>query len=153
MMRTSWVVLTGLTVVAGGCQRLDSELASTRQPIVAGTLDTADPAIMEVLSFKRNTGARCTATLVTPRVLVLAAHCFVETPGFQRFVFPGNDDRNVPDKDLLPVKAFVFDPQYTTPRQGHDFAIVVLDAPLATPPLPINRAPLDQARGKAVRYV
>ena len=104
-MRTSWVVLTGLTVVAGGCQRLDSELASTRQPIVAGTLDTADPAIMEVLSFKGNTGARCTATLVTPRVLVLAAHCFVETPGFQRFVFPGNDDRNVPDKDLLPAEA------------------------------------------------
>src|SRR3954454_17249797 len=129
-MRISWVVLTGLTVV-GGCQGSRLELASTRQPIVAGTLDTGDPAIMEVLSFKGNTGARCTATLVTPRVLLLAAHCFTETPGFdQRFVLVGNSDRNVPDKDLLPVKTFIYDPQYTTPRQGHDFAIVVLEAPL-----------------------
>jgi hypothetical protein len=153
IMRISWVVLTGLAVAAVGCEGADSGLAATRQPIVAGTLDTGDPAIMEVLSFKGNVGARCTATLVTPRVLLLAAHCFVETPGFERFVFPGNSDRNLADKDLLPAKAVVYDPQYTTPRQGHDFAIVVLETPMAIRPMPINRASLDQAGGKTVRYV
>jgi len=151
-MRVSRVVLTGL--VLAGCQGPESEVASTRQPIVAGAVDTGDPAVMEMLSFKGNVGARCTATLITPRMLLLAAHCFVETPGFsQRFVYPGNDDRNVPDKDLLPIKTFAYDPQYTTPRQGHDFAVIVLDTPMAVRPLPINRASLGQAMGKTVRQV
>jgi hypothetical protein len=151
-MRVSWVVLTGL--IAIGCHGPDAPVSSSAQAIVAGTVDTGDPAIMEVLSFKGNLGSRCTATLVTPRILLLAAHCFVETPGFpQRFVFPGNDDRNVPDKDLLPIKTFVYDPQYTTPRQGHDFAVVVLETPMAIPPIRINRAPLNQAQGKTIRYV
>ena len=153
-MRVSWVVLTGLIAIADGCRGPDAPVTASARAIVAGTVDTGDPAIMEVLSFKGNLGSRCTATLVTPRILLLAAHCFVETPGFpQRFVFPGNDDRNVPEKDLLPIKTFVYDPQYTTPRQGHDFAVVVLDAPLAIPPIRINRGPLNQAQGKTIRYV
>lgn len=152
-MRNSWVVLTGLAVVAGGCEGPVPEPASISQPIIAGTPDTGDPAIMEMLSFKGQLGARCTATLVTPRILLLAAHCFVETPGFQRFVYTGSDDRNVPDKDLTPIKTFVHDPQYTTPRAGHDFGIIVLDTPSTVRPLPINRAPLAEAQGKTVRYV
>jgi V8-like Glu-specific endopeptidase len=153
-MRNTWVVLTGLAAIAGGCEGPAPELATIGRPIVAGTPSTGDPAIMEVLSFRGQLGARCTASLVTPRILLLAAHCFVETPGFpQRFVYPGNDDRNVPDKDLIPIKTFVYDPQYTTPRQGHDFAVVVLDTPSTVRPLPINRASLAQAQGKTVRYV
>jgi len=116
-------------------------------------LATGDPAIMEMLSFRGNIGARCTATLVTPRMLLLAAHCFVETPGFERFLYTGNDDRMAAETDLIPIKTFVYDPQYTTPRQGHDFAFVVLAQPMAIAPLPINRTSLDQAEGKGVRYV
>ena len=151
-MRISWVVLTGLAVVTGGCENPESS-APISQPIVAGAVNTGDPAIMEVLSFKGQIGARCTATLITPRMLVLAAHCYVETPGFERFLFTGNDDRGVPDKDLIPIKTAIHDPQYTTPRQGHDVAIVVLETPLTVRPMRINRAPLEQARGKNVRYV
>jgi secreted trypsin-like serine protease len=150
-MRCSWVALTGLAVAAG-CQA--EAPSASRQAIVAGMADTGDPAIMEMLSFRGNLGARCTATLVTPRILVLAAHCFVETSGFnQRFVFPGNDDRNVPDKDLIPIKTFAYDERYTTPRQGHDFAVIVLDAPMTVKPMRLNRAPANQGQGKMVRYV
>jgi len=152
-MRILRVVFTVVAVVVGGCRGPDSDLTATRQPIIAGTLATGDPAIMEMLSFRGNIGARCTATLVTPRMLLLAAHCFVETPGFERFLYTGNDDRMVVEADLLPIKTFVHDPQYTTPRQGHDFAFVVLEQPMAIAPLPINRTPLDQAEGKDVRYV
>lgn len=152
-MRNSWVALTGLAVVAVGCQGPGAELASISQPIIAGTPTTGDPAIMEMLSFRGQIGARCTVTLITPRILLLAAHCFVETPGFERFLFTGNDDRNAPEKDLIPLKTTVFDPQYTTPRQGHDMAIIVLDTPMAIRPIPINRAPMEQAQGKPVRYV
>jgi secreted trypsin-like serine protease len=149
-MRFSWVVLTGLAVT--GCQGSDAEI---RQAIVAGAVDTGDPAIMELLSFRGNLGARCTATLVTPRILVMAAHCFVETPGFtQRLIFPGNDDRTMKSAtDGLAIDTFAYDPAYTMPRQGHDFAIAVLKAPLSVPPMRINRASIDQAQGKMVRYV
>jgi hypothetical protein len=152
-MRISWVVFTGLGAVACGCARPDSTLEPGAQSIVAGALDPGDPAIMELLGFKGATGSRCTATLITPRLLLAAAHCLTETPGFERWVFPGKDDRNVADKDLLRLTAFVSDPKYGNPRQGHDFSIIVLEAPLAIRPLPINRGPIDKALGKAVRYV
>ena len=49
---------------------------------------------MSLLSFKGNLGSRCTATLITPRLLIAAAHCITEAPDFDRQVFPGNDERN-----------------------------------------------------------
>jgi hypothetical protein len=152
MRATSWVVLTGLAVVA--CEAPDRRVESRAQPIVAGPADPGDPAIMELLSNKGALWSRCTATLVTPRVLLTAAHCLVETPGFPlRAVFPGKDDSNFTDKDLLPLQATAFDPAYRTARQGHDFAVAVLATPLPIRPVPINRASLDKAQGKTVRYV
>jgi hypothetical protein len=153
VMRSPWVVLTGLSVVVHGCASPDSPLESVGQPIIAGTVNTGDPAIMSLLSFKGNLGARCTATLVTPRLLLAAAHCLTETPGFERWVYPGNDDRNVQEKDLLRPQAVVANPRYGSPRQGHDFSIIVLETPLAIRPVPINRAPIEKALGKNVRYV
>src|SRR5687767_10884348 len=89
-------VLTALTVVSIACDPGEPEppLGSVRQPIIGGAAITGDPAIVEMLSFRGNLGARCTATLITPRLLIAAAHCIVETPGFQRHIFIGNDDRN-----------------------------------------------------------
>jgi hypothetical protein len=152
-MRSFWASFAGLATVFMACEAPPAPPDPTQQAIVGGAVSAGDPAIVEVLSFRGNLGARCTATLVTPRVLLLAAHCFVETPGFQRFVFTGNDDRNGGSSGMLPVKTFAYDPQYTTPRQGHDFGIVVMDAPLPAQPLRMNRASLDQAQGKTVRYV
>jgi hypothetical protein len=152
MRRATWVVLTGFVVTACACEAPDAP-ESLQQPIVAGAPDTGDPAIMELLSNKGQLWARCTATLVTPRVLLTAAHCFVETPGFRHLLFPRNDDTNFTEQDLLPLQATAFDPGYRAPRQGHDFGIVVLASPLPMRPMPINRAPVDRAQGKTIRYV
>jgi hypothetical protein len=152
-LRISLVVPGVVAIVASGCEAPDSRLLSVSQPIVAGTPNTGDPAIMELLSFRGNTGARCTATLIAPNLLIAAAHCLVETPGFQRFVFPGNDDRNAAEKDMLAVKTVVANPQYGSPRQGNDFSIIVLEQPLPIRPVPLNRATVEMAQGKPVRYV
>jgi hypothetical protein len=152
-MRTTWVVLTGLALAAGGCEGPDSAVESTGQPIIAGALDTHDSAMMEMIAVKGNAAARCTATLITPRILLTAAHCVAETSGYSYVVFPGNDDNDVSAKDVLQVKAAVYDPKFGDPRNGHDLAVIVLAAPSAIPPVPINRAALDQAVGKPARYV
>jgi hypothetical protein len=153
-MRTPWVVLTGLAVAAVGCEAPPSQLESVRLPIIAGAVHTGDPAIMELLSFQGNLGARCTATLIAPNLLIAAAHCITETPGFKRYVYPGNDDRNVPEKDMLAVKAVIPNPAYRgAPRQGNDFCIIVLEKPLDIRPVPLNRAAVEQVQGKTVRYV
>jgi hypothetical protein len=149
-VRIRWLLATTLLLAA--CTG-DPQVAPARRPIIAGPVDNGDPAIMELLSFRGNTGARCTATLITPRLLLAAAHCLVETPGFQRYIFPGNDDSNVTPQDTLAVKTVVHDTRYGSPRQGNDFSIIVLETPLAIRPIPLNRAPLDGAQGKPVRYV
>jgi hypothetical protein len=153
-MRMSWVALTGFAIFGSACRPADAPIELAEQPIVAGTPDTGDPAIMEVLASRGNAGSRCTATLISPRLLLLADHCFVETPGFTYQVFPGNNDGgNGSARGMLPIKTILQDPQYVTPRRGDDFAIVVLETPMTARPVPLNRAPLDQAIGKTVRYV
>ena len=152
-MRTAWVVVTGLAILASACEAPDPDLDSASQPIIAGPVHTGDPAIMSLLSFKGNLGSRCTATLITPRLLIAAAHCITEAPDFDRQIFPGNDDRNGAAPDMLAVQTVVYDQRYGMPRQGNDFAIVVLAKPLAIPPMRLNRAPVESAVGKTVRYV
>jgi secreted trypsin-like serine protease len=152
-MRTTWVVLTGVAVAVGGCEGLGSPVESLDQPIIAGTLDTNDPAMMEMIAVKGNAAARCTATLITPRILLTAAHCVAETSGYAYVVFPGSNDNGISAKDVLQVKAAVFDPKFGDPRNGHDLAVIVLTSPSAIPPVPFNRMALDKAVGKPARYI
>jgi V8-like Glu-specific endopeptidase len=128
-------------------------LESADQPIIAGTLDTGDPAVVEVLAIKGNSLGKCSATLVTPRILLTAGHCVAEEEGATFRVFPGNDDHTLNSRDLLSVSAAVFDPQYGDVTQGHDLALIVLSSPMAVAPIPINRASVGGALGKTARYV
>src|SRR5687767_333072 len=59
-VRICWLVVTGLLLAACTGDALDAPIAPTRRPIIAGPVDNGDPAIMELLSFRGNTGARCT---------------------------------------------------------------------------------------------
>ncbi len=62
-------------VCAMGCTELELEQQSRRtQPLIGGTLDTGDPA---VVALKRGgaSSAFCTGTLVSPTVVLTAAHC------------------------------------------------------------------------------
>ena len=46
---------------------------------------------------------------------------------------------------LLAVRTAVYDPGFGDPRNGHDLAVVVLDQPLTTKPVAINRRSIDTA--------
>jgi V8-like Glu-specific endopeptidase len=156
MRNSSRVAAAALTLAAfSGCGvgEPGGEVESADQPIIAGTLDTGDPAVVELLAIKGNSLGKCSATLVTPRILLTAGHCVAEEEGATFRVFPGNDDHNLASRDLLAVSAAVFDPQYGDVTQGHDLALIVLSVPLSIPPMPINRTSVAGALGKTARYV
>ena len=112
-----------------------------QQGIVGGTVDPGDPAMMEMFGIAGSKVVRCTVTLVTPRVVLTAAHCLRDAGATAKFgIFPGADDRRVMGKDLLPTTAAAFDPAYPTDQNdGHDIGLIVLATPLKIAPVPINR--------------
>jgi secreted trypsin-like serine protease len=152
MRAMSALVLGGLLLA---CSAPPDGVGASSRAIVAGAADSADPAIVELVAVQGNALAKCTATLVSPHVLLTAAHCIAETAGARYVIFVGPDDSQVAQKDLLPVSAAIFDPLYNdNPADGHDIAIVALAQPLAIPTVPINRAPLTAAALRApARYV
>ena len=153
-MRTTWAqVLSAL--MAAGCAAPVEEPATVAAPIIAGAANPGDPAIVELFAIGKTSLAKCTATLVSPRVLLTAAHCVYGSRGARFGVFLGADDRKITGKDLLPTSAAVYDPLYNDdPGAGHDIAVIVLATPLALATVPINRAALAaSAVGKPARYV
>jgi MYXO-CTERM domain-containing protein len=155
-MRATTVFVLGAAIAACGVPAgAPPPVEAVRRSIVAGTADPGDPAIVELVAVMGNSLAKCTATLVSPHVLLTAAHCIAETTGARYVVFLGNDDSQVAQRDVLPVAAAVVDPLYNdNPGDGHDIAVVALAQPLGIPTVPINRAPLTAAALRAnARYV
>src|SRR3954465_11311578 len=99
MRATSALVLGGLLIA---CSAPPEGGGVTRQAIGAGMASLGDPAIVELVAIQGNALAKCTATLVSPHVLLTAAHCIAETSGARYVVFPGLDDSKVVARDLLP---------------------------------------------------
>jgi V8-like Glu-specific endopeptidase len=153
-MRKKFGPVLGVILVAA-CTVPAEEPETRETPIIAGTANPGDPAIVELFAIGKNSVAKCTTTLISPRVLITAAHCIFDTKGARYGVFLGNDDRKVTGKDLLPVTTALYDPMYNTdPGNGHDLAVVVLATPLTLAPVPVNRAPLPASTvGKDARYV
>jgi secreted trypsin-like serine protease len=154
-MLKSWCV--GLTAALWlACSPPNEEAPQLRQqPIIGGSVDPGDPAMMEMFGVAGTKIARCTVTLVTPRIVLTAAHCVRDSGATAKFgIFPGSDDRKVTGKDLLPTTAAVYDPAYPNdPNGGHDIGVIVLATPLKIPPVPINRAPLTSAVGKEAKMI
>src|SRR5262245_53696888 len=69
-MRPVVVVLCSL-LAACAVPDAEEELARARQPIVGGTTDLGDPAVI----MMQTPGGGCTGTLVSPRVILTAGHC------------------------------------------------------------------------------
>jgi secreted trypsin-like serine protease len=127
--------------------------------IVGGTTDTGDPAVVMLYFVAGSSTALCTGTVVSPHVVITAAHCvssaeFGVTPTVS--VFLGNDLSKATAADLLPTVTTSFDAQFSINnlQGGHDIGVVVAKNPLPVTPRLMNRQALSASQvGGPVRLV
>lgn len=133
-------------------------------PIIGGSADAADPAIVMLVSYPADmsTFETCTATLIAPTVLLTAAHCVdpATHTGESFGVFTGPDaNAYATAAEIVPTLVAVASvhahPKYDSNAPfTADIGVAILTAPLATTPLEVNRAPLDaKLVGAAARIV
>jgi hypothetical protein len=124
-------------------------------PIIGGTADQGDPAVVLLVSTPADlsTFDTCTASLIAPTVLLTAAHCVdPKTHVGDTFgVFLGADASAFPTAaalgpELLAVKSVHPHPDYDPAPPFHaDIGVVLLEQPLDVAPLPIARGAPEQA--------
>ena len=107
--------------------------------ITNGADDSGDPAVVALL---QGTTLLCTATLIAPRVLLSAAHCFSDDgalPAAHFGAVPGAGDVTVA------LQLARRHPAFDATVLDNDVAVALLaeDAPAGTPPAPLPSVPLD----------
>jgi uncharacterized protein (TIGR03382 family) len=144
------VVLAVVLAVLGGCQ-VSTELASSVAPITNGTLTTGDPSVVALVRTGAKT-AFCTGTLISPRVVITAAHCVEPGVTDHTQVFFGAD-LGAPGTFIDVVYAEQA-PGFDRAALTNDVALLVLAEPSPEPPRPLWQLALDPAFvGRTIRIV
>lgn len=140
----------------------EQAIAEAQQPIIGGTPTTGDPAVVALYGIKpgADKGALCTATIISPTVVLTAAHCVdpsIVGTDLVYNVLTGNDltDKAHPSQKLA-VKETHFDPlfDHNNILNGHDIAVAILETPTTIKPIAWNSEPLDLAlKGQSARIV
>ncbi|MCU1278649.1 MAG: Vitamin K-dependent protein [bacterium] len=153
-----------LLVPLAACTPSPPPTAQLGQAIINGTLDEGDPNIVMLFSQVpgSSSGFLCTCEVVSPHVVLTAAHCVAPTEvgaGAQFIVFTGTAFGSMPPPDqVLKVTETHYFPTFAyNPMTGgdqDDIAVVILEQPTTIAPLPFNHFPLPpSATGAAARIV
>ena len=138
------------------------QLGEGSAPIVGGDPTDLYPAVPLLYSeIEGQDGAQlCSGTLISPRVILTAAHCVEFRDGLpdQYVAYFGADVTVQSDparRAAINIIDFVFDPAWDIEdlEAGHDIGLVLLDRPAPVPPIPFNRAPLESLVGQQVHLV
>ena len=128
--------------------------ASLVEPIVGGTDDSHDTAIVASLAHSPSSPANdaiiCTASVVSPHVVLTAAHCVAPAAvgqGAQYKIFLGDnsfDPQQMVTKNYANVMQVVVHPQFApaTSKSAYDVAVLISSTALTTPLLSLNHTDL-----------
>jgi secreted trypsin-like serine protease len=131
----------------------------SEQAIVGGTADTGDPAVVLVIAEVGTMASLCTGEVVSPHVVLTAAHCLdpsVVGMGATYKVYSGNNITTAHPSDLLAVKETHFDMQFNIKDlpSGHDVGVVILENPINVTPMVMNRMSIGNSQvNQSVRLV
>lgn len=137
----------------------DGASRASSNPIIGGTRDTGDPAVVLVMAEdgSSGTGWWCTGSVIAKRVVLTAAHCVEEaTSSTKMKIMFGVDQSAAKASDFIDVVRWDHDPQYMATNNiaaGHDAAVLILASDAPVTPLAINRTPLTQSMVGSPVYV
>jgi hypothetical protein len=126
---------------------VDPVAARAPAAIVAGTIDTGDPAVVGIGVRRVDCGAalsvHCTGTLIAPRLVLTAAHCVVDPRLGSGLEVVFGSDVDAPDAVFRRVSQAVPHPEYRADGDPADLAVLVLGETAPASPVPLNTTPLD----------
>jgi hypothetical protein len=135
------LLATLLTAIAlAGCSGTDfrNDVGSAEDPIVGGQ-ETPPCAWPTTVDFKEDlgggVGAACTATLIHPQVISLAAHCTEEAGATNLRAVFGDTDNPGKNGKTVPITKCTARPGGV--NAGQDFAFCILSQPVDIPIIPV----------------
>lgn len=143
---TKTTIALGVSLLASACS---TELPTGRQTsaVINGDLDNGDPAVVALMDGQY---FFCSGTVVSPHVVLTAAHCLEGGPPPDGIFF-GTDSNNPGSGTIIPVQSALGHPQY---GQDHDIAVVELMSAAPVAPAKRNTTPLGPSMvGQDVRVV
>jgi V8-like Glu-specific endopeptidase len=131
-------------------------------PIINGTADSADPAVVEIYAYPstKDTLYTCTGIVIAPKAILTAAHC-LDHSGYTFGVFYG-PDANAYNGQIAMVEPFLkfassvtIHPDYdrSTPFTADIAVMIMADATDVTPLAFSRTAPTDALVNAAVRII
>jgi V8-like Glu-specific endopeptidase len=145
-----------LGLAAIGCAP-NSPVGVEHAPIIGGTDDTADPSVVLVEIGGSTGGSLCTGEVVSPHVVITAAHCVSPgTVGAASWMIFSGQSIFFGGGSLYPATEGHAHPMFNdaNPGEGYDIGVVIMKDALPLAPLPMNRTALDVTNvGQAVRFV
>lgn len=159
---SSAVFVSGALGLASGCALddagADAEYVDLDQEIIGGTTDNGDPSIVALFIHDpgATTGNLCSATVISPRKVLTAAHCVDPRVIGANKVFEVVVGTALSGSPRLAVSGTAFDPAWNPNdlQAGHDVGIVTLAEPTTLTPIAFFQGTYDNTlAGQPIRIV